>query len=43
MWSQSIEVLNPYEALQASPKEAKPVRKTSWIQKLRYLLIGYIE
>lgn len=43
MWSQSIEVLNPYEAIKASQKEVQPVRKQSLIQKLRYLLIGYIE
>ena len=34
MWSQSIEILNPYEAVMASiqDEEKKPVKKTFWMR-----------
>ena len=43
MWSQSIEVLNPYEAILISTNEKPTKQKKTFIQRLRHFLIGYSE
>ena len=43
MWSISIEILNPYEAIKALKPVIDVTPKKTWIQKLKCWLTGHAE